>query len=98
MAAPFDGRFKTLAEGYPDLLLRLLGILEHDAKSGCLDVLRELQIDPVQGIMFTASATTRTSGSYTSKRSPVGLPNALPGWRSTDSCCARSTNFPSPAT
>jgi hypothetical protein len=48
MQAPFDGRSKTLAEEYPDLLLRLLGILEPGAKSECVDVLRELQIDPVQ--------------------------------------------------
>lgn len=48
MPAPFDGRFKILAEEYPDLLLRLLGILEPGVKPEFVDILRELHLDPVQ--------------------------------------------------
>jgi hypothetical protein len=47
MQAPFDGRFKILAEEYPDLLLRLLGILEPGTKCEVVHILRELQLDPV---------------------------------------------------
>ncbi|HEY3836093.1 MAG TPA: hypothetical protein VGL72_05960 [Bryobacteraceae bacterium] len=48
MQAPFDGRFKILAEEYPDLLLRLLGILESGTKCELIHELRELQLDPVE--------------------------------------------------
>ncbi len=44
MKAPFDGRFKLLAEEYPDLLLRLLGVAVEGTP---VDILRELQLDPV---------------------------------------------------
>jgi predicted transposase YdaD len=37
--APFDGRFKLLAEDHPELLLRLLGIVDPGT--------RELQLDPM---------------------------------------------------
>jgi hypothetical protein len=46
--APYDGRFKILAEEYPDLLLRLLGIMGPGTKSQPIDIVRELQLDPVQ--------------------------------------------------
>lgn len=48
MQAPFDVRFKILAEEYPDLLLRLLGIVEAGTKPECIHILRELQLDTVQ--------------------------------------------------
>ncbi|MBS1826037.1 MAG: Rpn family recombination-promoting nuclease/putative transposase [Acidobacteria bacterium] len=48
MPAPYDGRFKLLAEEFPGLLLRLLGIVEPGCSLETIDVLRELQLDPVQ--------------------------------------------------
>src|SRR5580698_6689170 len=48
MKAPYDGRFKILAEEYPDLLLRLLGIVGPGMKSQPIDIVRELQLEPVQ--------------------------------------------------
>jgi hypothetical protein len=48
MQAPFDGRFKILAEEYPDLLLRLLGIVESGTKPEFVSILRELLLDPVE--------------------------------------------------
>ena len=48
MKTPYDGRFKILAEEYPDLLLRLLGIVGPGMKTQPIDIVRELQLDPVQ--------------------------------------------------
>jgi hypothetical protein len=48
MKTPYDGRFKILAEEFPDLLLRLLGILKPGTKYHPVHILRELQLDPVQ--------------------------------------------------
>jgi hypothetical protein len=48
MKTPFDGRFKILAEEYPDLLLRLFGIISSGTKTQLIDILRELHLDPVQ--------------------------------------------------
>lgn len=48
MQAPFDGRFKILAEEHPELLLRLLGIVEPGMKPEFIHVLRELLLDPVE--------------------------------------------------
>jgi len=48
MQAPFDGRFKILAEEYPGLLLRLLGILKPGTKPEVVSILRELQLDAVE--------------------------------------------------
>ena len=48
MKAPYDGRFKILAEEYPLLLLRLLGIADSGSKPQPIDAIRELQLDPVQ--------------------------------------------------
>ena len=48
MKTPYDGRFKNLAEEFPDLLLRLLGILKPGTKYQPVHILRELQLDPVQ--------------------------------------------------
>jgi predicted transposase YdaD len=48
MKTPYDGRFKILAEEYPDLLLRLLGIVGPGMKTQPIDLVRELQLDPVQ--------------------------------------------------
>jgi hypothetical protein len=45
---PFDGRFKILAEDYPELLLRLLGIVDAGTRREVVHVLRELQIDPME--------------------------------------------------
>jgi hypothetical protein len=45
---PFDGRFKILAEDYPELLLRLLGIVGADTRCEVVHVLRELQLDPLE--------------------------------------------------
>jgi hypothetical protein len=47
MNAPYDGRFKILAEEYPELLLRLLGILKPGMKPQIVNEIRELQLDPV---------------------------------------------------
>lgn len=48
MPTPYDGRFKLLAEEFPGLLLRLLGIVEPGCSLETIDILRELQLDPVQ--------------------------------------------------
>src|SRR5262245_13877326 len=48
MKAPYDGRFKLLAEEFPGLLLRLLGLVEPGCSLETIDILRELQLDPVQ--------------------------------------------------
>jgi len=48
MKTPYDGRFKILAEEYPALLLRLFGIVKPGTKTQLIDILRELQLDPVQ--------------------------------------------------
>lgn len=48
MKTPYDGRFKILAEEYPDLLLRLFGIIASGTKTQLIDILRELHLDPVQ--------------------------------------------------
>ncbi len=48
MKNPYDGGFKLLAEDYPELLLRLLGIVGPGEKAQITSVLRELQLDPVQ--------------------------------------------------
>ena len=47
MKTPYDGRFKILAEEYPDLLLRLFGIVKSGTKTELIDILRELHLDPV---------------------------------------------------
>lgn len=47
MKNPYDGGFKTLAEVYPELLLRMLGILNSGTKPRLIDIVRELQLDPV---------------------------------------------------
>ena len=48
MKNPFDGGFKELAEDHPELLLRLLGILQSGTKTQITHVPRELQLDAVQ--------------------------------------------------
>ena len=47
MKNPHDGDFKDLAEDHPELLLRLLGILQPGTKTQIKDILRELRIEPV---------------------------------------------------
>ena len=46
--APYDGRFKLLAEDHPELLLRLLGIVDRSTSSEVVHILRELQMDPME--------------------------------------------------
>ena len=46
--APFDARFKILAEEYPELLLKLLGIVDLDTPREVVHLLRELQLDPLE--------------------------------------------------
>ena len=48
MKNPFDGGFKDLAEDHPELLLRLLGILQPGTKTQITHIPRELQLDAVQ--------------------------------------------------
>lgn len=48
MKNPRDGRFKSLAEGPPELLLRLLGLWEPGMDTQPIDLPRELQLDAVQ--------------------------------------------------
>ncbi len=48
MKNPRDGRFKNLAEGPPELLLRLMGLWEPGMEAQAIDLLRELQLDAVQ--------------------------------------------------
>ena len=48
MNNPFDARFKLLAEGHPDLMLRLLGIIGPGKKRRITSILRELTLDAVQ--------------------------------------------------
>ena len=47
MKNPHDGDFKDLAEDHPELLLRLLGILQPGAKSQISHILRELRLEPL---------------------------------------------------
>lgn len=47
MKTPYDGRFKLLAEEFPNLLLRMLGIVEPGCSAEPIDILRELHLDPV---------------------------------------------------
>jgi hypothetical protein len=77
--APYDGRFKILAEDYPELLLRLLGIVAPDTGRDVVHVLRELQLDPMQvdhvyrigdevsGRLVHFEAISRWQGSRTSR-------------------------------
>jgi hypothetical protein len=45
---PHDGRFKDLAEGHPELFLRLLGLWDPGMQeANPIDLLRELHLDPV---------------------------------------------------
>ena len=48
MQAPFDGRFKILAEEHPDLLLKLFGIVDRATRPELVHLLRELQLDAVE--------------------------------------------------
>ncbi|MFN7936772.1 MAG: hypothetical protein U0R19_25860 [Bryobacteraceae bacterium] len=48
MKTPYDGRFKLLAEEFPHLLLRLLGIVEPGCSPAPIDILRELHLEAVQ--------------------------------------------------
>ena len=48
MKNPYDGGFKDLAGDHPELLLRLLGILQPGKKTQITHVPRELQLNAVQ--------------------------------------------------
>ena len=47
MKNPHDGDFKDLAEDHPELLLRLLGILQPGTKTQITNILRELRLEPL---------------------------------------------------
>ena len=47
MKNPHDGDFKDLAEDHPELLLRLLGILQPGTKTQISHILRELRLEPL---------------------------------------------------
>ncbi len=82
MRNPRDGRFKSLAEGPPELLLRLIGLWEPGMEAQAIDLLRELQIDAVQIDHATGLATR----SCILRPSRVGTGAASGRWPSTDSC------------